>query len=103
MTAIQKKAYRDALNSQDAVSVRENLAGGKKIQYANVFALLTRLKQICNHPSLAAITAGEATVGIVDPTETGKWEALDEIISEALDSNLKIVIFTQYLGMIDMI
>ena len=39
----------------------------------------------------------------INPHESGKWEAFEEILNEALGSNLKIVVFTQYLGMMDLV
>jgi SNF2 family DNA or RNA helicase len=42
-------------------------------------------------------------IASVDPAESGKWEAFDELLEEALGSGLKVVVFTQYLGMIDLI
>lgn len=103
MTVIQRKAYRAVLSSAEANKVRENLEGAGKIDYANVLALLTRLKQICDHPKLADLTAGRKGVRTINIEESGKWETLDELLTEALGSNLKIVIFTQYLGMMDLI
>jgi SNF2 family DNA or RNA helicase len=104
MTAPQKKAYRLCLSSAEAAKAREDLQGGGKVDYANILALLTRLKQVCDHPRLADITSGKVKkIAQIDPTESGKWEAVSELIQEAVGSSLKVVIFTQYLGMIDLI
>lgn len=104
MTATQKKAYRAHLSSAEAAKARQDLEGGGKVDYANILALLTRLKQTCDHPKLCDYTSGKVKkIGAIDPIESGKWEAVTELINEALGSDLKVVIFTQYLGMIDMI
>jgi superfamily II DNA or RNA helicase len=104
MTPFQKKTYRQCLSSAEAAKAREDLAGSGKVDYANILALLTRLKQVCDHPRLSDITSGRVKkIGTIDPAETGKWEAVTELLTEAIGSNLKVVIFTQYLGMIDMI
>ncbi|MCM2278861.1 MAG: DEAD/DEAH box helicase [Oligoflexia bacterium] len=104
MTPIQRKAYRDCLNGAEATQVRANIVAGQKIDYANILALLTRLKQICDHPKLADLTSGKVKkAGALDPAETGKWETFDELLNEALGSNLKVVVFSQYLGMMDLI
>ncbi|MEN9722787.1 MAG: hypothetical protein RJB38_773 [Pseudomonadota bacterium] len=104
MTAIQKKVYRAYLTGSEAEKVRDELKAGKKIDYANVLALLTRLKQVCDHPSLTELTAGKVKkLKKIDPLDSGKWEAFEEILNEALGSNLKVVVFTQYLGMMDLI
>jgi SNF2 family DNA or RNA helicase len=53
------------------------------------------LKQVCDHPAL--IKKDEENY---EKYESGKFEVTKEIIHEALDSGNKIVIFSQYLGMI---
>lgn len=104
MTAAQKKAYRGHLMSAEAAKARRDLEGGGKIDYANILALLTRLKQTCDHPRLPDLTSGKVKkIGTILPEDSGKWEALTELLHEALGSDLKVVIFTQYLGMIDII
>ncbi len=104
MTATQKKAYRAFLSSNEAAKAREELEGDKKINYANILALLTRLKQVCDHPRLPDLTGGKVKKAqSLDPWESGKWTAFDELLNEALGSNLKVVVFTQYLGMIDLV
>jgi superfamily II DNA or RNA helicase len=104
MTAAQKRAYRLFLSTEDANSMRESLKAGTKIDYSNILALLTRLKQVCDHPRLPEITAGRVKkLKTVDPAESGKWEAFEELLNEALGSNLKVVVFTQYLAMMDLI
>ncbi len=104
LTPAQKKAYREALMSAEAEKAREDLETEGKVNYANILAVLTRLKQICDHPRLADYTGGRIKkISALIPEETGKWEAFDELLNEALRSNLKIVIFTQYLGIMDFI
>ncbi len=105
MTEVQKKAYRMTLNSADARKARESLQAGGKVDYANILALLTRLKQVCDHPKLPLLTGEKPSkkAAQLDPAESGKWEAFDELLTEALDSNLKVVVFTQYLGIMDLI
>lgn len=104
MTAAQKKAYKKYLDSAEATKAREELQAGKKVNYANILSVLTRLKQVCDHPKLPEFTGGKVKkLSSMDPWETGKWTAFDELMNEALGSNLKVVVFTQYLGMMDLI
>ncbi|HRK01642.1 MAG TPA: DEAD/DEAH box helicase, partial [Oligoflexia bacterium] len=104
MTSIQKKQYRAFLNSSEAAKLRADIEAGEKIDYAGVLSMLTRLKQVCDHPRLPAYTTGKIKKATkIDPEETGKWEVFVELLEEALRSNLKVVVFTQYLGMIDVI
>lgn len=104
LTDAQKKAYQRWLDHEDAERAREELEAGKKVDYANVLAVLTRLKQVCDHPSLPELTGAKAAkLAKIDPLESGKWETMFELIEEAVRSELKVVIFTQYLTMMDMI
>lgn len=104
ITPAQKKAYRAHLMSAEATKARQDLQGTGKIDYANILALLTRLKQTCDHPRLDELTAGRVRkIELINGEDSGKWEPLMELIHEALGSDLKVVVFTQYLGMIDLI
>jgi SNF2 family DNA or RNA helicase len=104
MSPVQRKTYREYLNSAEAAKLRTDLEGGGKVDYAGILALLTRLKQVCDHPKLPQLTSGKVkTVKKLNPLDSGKWETFEELLNEALGSNLKVVVFTQYLGMIDVI
>ncbi len=59
---------------------------------------LGRLKQICNHPSLS-YKKSEAYAKY----HSGKWELFKELFNEARDSGQKVVVYSQYLGMLDII
>jgi superfamily II DNA or RNA helicase len=104
MTTVQRSAYRAALMSHEAAKIRSDIAAGGRIDYANILALLTRLKQICDHPRLPDLTSGRIkSLKQIKVEDTGKWEAFAEILTEALGSGLKIVVFTQYLTMMDIV
>lgn len=62
----------------------------------HIFALLTRLKQICDHPAL--VKGGEEKTA-----ESAKTEVFDEILDEALDGGLQVVVFSQYVKMIELL
>jgi hypothetical protein len=57
-----------------------------------VLALLTELKQICNHP---ANYLGEAS-DAAEPSRSGKLAAARELVAEVVDSGERTVIFTQF-------
>ncbi len=40
---------------------------------------------------------------VICPTTSGKWELFKEIFRESLDSGQKVVVFSQFLGIIQMI
>lgn len=90
----QIRLYRQALTDKGS-QVRQMLDQSDTIPYMHVFALLTLLKQICNHPALALKTPDQA-----DSYESGKWDLFTEILDEALESGQKIVIYSQYVDMI---
>ncbi len=93
----QISLYRQAIATRGNHLIDELKDGKGKIPYMHIFALLDMLKQICNHPALAT-----KQIEKYDTIKSGKWELFKEILSEVIESKHKIVIFTQYLGMVDM-
>ena len=97
----QVKLYRDALATRGRPVVeRLQTASEKEIPYLHVFALLTLLKQICDHPALVLETRSAPEEA--HRYRSGKWELFQELLFESLDSGHKVVVFTQFLGMIRM-
>jgi superfamily II DNA or RNA helicase len=94
----QIRFYRDAIDAKGRPLVVGLRNHGKPIPFIHIFALLTLLKQICDHPALA-----EGNTEEVDRYESGKWELFKELLGECLDSGQKVVIYSQFLGMIDII
>ncbi|MGB8337190.1 MAG: C-terminal helicase domain-containing protein [Desulfobacterales bacterium] len=68
------------------------------LPYIHIFALLTLLKQICNHPALLEEDSSD-----YDRYESGKWELFKELLAETLDSGQKVVVYSQFLKMIAII
>jgi superfamily II DNA or RNA helicase len=66
------------------------------VSYIHIFAVLSALKQICNHPAAYLKRPEEFR----DFT-SGKWDLFVELLSEARESQQKVVIFSQYLAMLD--
>jgi SNF2 family DNA or RNA helicase len=56
----------------------------------HVLALLTRLKQVCNHPAHALGRAGPM------PGRSGKLDRLTEMLAEAVDEGDSALVFTQF-------
>ncbi len=93
----QAALYR-AMVEKDAKSLAEDLKDtAKRIDYISVFAALSKLKRICDHPAL--VIEGGRSRDLV----SGKFEAFKELLDEALRSGQKVVVFTQYLQMMDII
>jgi len=94
----QVKLYRDAVDKRgrDLMEALEN--DGQPVPYMHIFALLNLLKQICDHPALV-----EKDTDNYDRYRSGKWDLFCELLVESLDSGQKVVVYSQYLGMIDII
>ena len=91
----QVKLYRDAVAQRGHELVQLLRRRNESVPYIHIFALLTLLKQICNHP--ATVETGHDNY---DQFQSGKWELFKELLAESLDSGQKIVIYSQYLNMI---
>lgn len=91
-----QKAIYEALLAGPGAALRETLDSSGPVPYLHVFALLTRLKQLCDHPDLL-LPPGAPPSG----AGSGKWELFVELLDEALGSGLKVVVFSQYLRMLD--
>ena len=97
LSAHQAALYR-ALVERDGERLADDLRdAGKKIDYISVFAALSKLKRICDHPAL--VVSGPRTMDL----HSGKFEVFKELLQEALDSGQKVVVFTQYLEMMNII
>jgi len=93
----QVRLYREAVGGRGAELARQIERQDEPLPYIHVFALLTLLKQICDHPALAL---GE--IERAGEYASGKWDLYREILGEALASGQKVVVFTQFLGMISL-
>ncbi len=85
MTDEQERLYRTALRE----ALDRGLGTGIE-RRGRVLALLTRLKQICNHPEQVRPT-GEPLTG-----RSGKLDRATEILGEVVDSGDRALVFTQY-------
>jgi SNF2 family DNA or RNA helicase len=94
----QVTLYRDAVEGRGAELARQiETAADGRLPYLHVFAVLNLLKKICDHPALALGDLGRA-----GELTSGKWDLFQEILRECLESGQKVVVFTQYLGMIEL-
>lgn len=98
----QSALYREAVRTRGK-SLREMLADpGARVPYVHIFALLALLKQICCHPVLV-IGDGKDTKKAADNYhrhQSGKWDLFVELLDECLGSGQKVVVYSQFLGMI---
>jgi superfamily II DNA or RNA helicase len=91
----QRALYRHVMQSR-AKPLRMQLRAGVSVSYVHVFAALNYLKQICNHPESAG-------GGFATPAASGKWELFVELLDECMASGLKVVVFSQYVKMLELI
>ena len=91
----QVKLYRDAISVRGKGLVQILKNGDETVPYMHIFALLSLLKQICDHPALV-----EGAAEDYDRYASGKWELFKELLEECLDSGQKVVVYSQYLEMI---
>ena len=91
LTAEQKALYMSYLAAakEETISLLKN--GQNKIK---ILSLLMRLRQICCHPSL---------IDLDYTKESGKMEMLIEIVSSAVESGHRILIFSQFTSMLEII
>jgi SNF2 family DNA or RNA helicase len=94
----QAELYREAVAGRGAELARQvEAAADGHLPYLHIFAVLNLLKKICDHPALALGDLGRA-----GELASGKWDLYREILQECLDSGQKVVVFTQFLGMIEL-
>ena len=91
----QVKLYRDAVSHKGNELLQNLKQEEKTIPYIHIFALLNLLKQICNHPSLV-----QGEIDDYQDLQSGKWDLFRELLEESLQSGQKVVIYSQFLGMI---
>jgi superfamily II DNA or RNA helicase len=94
----QQQLYMQVLQQRRRHLLEELHSDKTPIPYLHIFALLSSLKQICDHPAVYLKTPSE-----YQKYTSGKWELFLELLREARESQQKVVIFSQYLGMLDII
>jgi len=93
----QVRLYREVVAMKANPLVEQLQDETTSIPYLHVFATISLLKQICDHPALIMENVDYRK------HDSGKFELLKELLQEALGSGHKVVIFTQYLGMVRII
>lgn len=67
-------------------------------RHGQVLAMLTRLKQVCNHPAQFLKESGQDALPEM-PGRSGKLDRLTEMLEEILEVGDKALVFTQYAEM----
>lgn len=94
----QRKLYNEVLVGRRQKILEDLKDEHTPVSFIHIFALLSHLKQICDHPALYV-----KDVENYKAYESGKWNLFLELLSEARDSQQKVVVFSQFLGMLDII
>jgi superfamily II DNA or RNA helicase len=92
LSSEQRRLYRDVRLQRAPELLQQLRDSSQDIPYMHIFALLTRLKQICDHPALVTPTARRGS--------SGKLEVFDELVDQALASEQQVVVFSQYVEML---
>jgi len=94
----QQKLYKEAfLNTRNVLLDKLNNEK-KQLPFLHIFSLLNTLKQVCNHPCLITKDFDN-----YDQHQSGKWDLFVELLQEARESGQKLVVFSQFLGMLTII
>ncbi len=94
----QIRFYRDIVLNQGRELVSALKDPDKRVPYMHIFAVLNYLKQVCNHPAML-----EGDTVNYGKYASGKWDLFTEILDESLGSGQKVVVFSQYVKMLDLI
>jgi hypothetical protein len=94
----QRELYRKAFLMHKESLLNDLKDNDKPVPYLHVFALLSTLKQICDHPCMITKQFSE-----FQKHRSGKWDLFVERLQETRDSGQKLVVFSQYLEMLNMI
>lgn len=98
LTSFQQKLYSEVLLKRRHHLLEELKNETNAIPYMHIFALLSSLKQICDHPAVYLKAPQD-----YQQYSSGKWELFLELMREARESGQKVVVFSQYLHMLDII
>lgn len=97
MSDNQRQLYLDILEKEREALLEEARLSGGKINQQHVFSALTKLRQLCNHPTLLS---PELSGGLF---ESGKFDALQELILNAIENGHRILLFSQFVEMLKLI
>lgn len=94
MTTEQSKIYLAFWQEARKNLAQEIKTAGFEKSQIKILAALTRLRQICSHPGMFV----EGYTG-----ESGKMQLFQEILADALDGGHRILVFSQFTSMLDII
>jgi SNF2 family DNA or RNA helicase len=94
----QQKLYSEVAEAMRETIYQDLKDETKPVPYLHVFSALSKMKQICDHPALLS-----GDLKNYQKHSSGKWDLFVELLTEARESGQKVVIFSQYLDMLNII
>ncbi|NGX39465.1 MAG: hypothetical protein KR126chlam1_00794 [Chlamydiae bacterium] len=96
LSPLQHELYREIVQSYRSSLFTQLRDTKRSPPIVHIFSMLSKLKQVCDHPCLI----NKDTKNYKD-YPSGKWDLFLELLSEVRDSGQKLVVFSQYLKMLD--
>jgi SNF2 family DNA or RNA helicase len=95
LTPVQKKLYLEQVERARAI-LSAGMGDAKKLNEDRfqILAILTRMRQICDHPALVGAPKGAAS---------GKFDALWELLEPLLAEGHKVLVFSQFVECLTLI
>ncbi|AVX21329.1 Superfamily II DNA or RNA helicase, SNF2 family [Carboxydocella sporoproducens DSM 16521] len=94
LTAEQQKVYLAYLKKARGEIAQELAAAGFEKSRMKILAALTRLRQICCHPALFLNNYRG---------DSGKFQLFQEVLTDALASGHRVLVFSQFTSMLDIL
>ncbi len=96
LTEEQRSLYGQMIEM--ASSIRRDLELGREVSRPNIFAVITKLKQVCDHPALIEGVKEEPILG-----RSEKFDIAVEKVKTIVDKGESVAIFSQFLGTLDLL
>ena len=101
LTPLQVTLYNAVRDSVEFRQMREAVErNGVARSQTHIFAALTKLQNICNHP---CFVSGLAAPRSALPADSGKLDLLQELIEEVVDGGHRALVFSQSTRVLDLI
>lgn len=97
LTPEQKDFYMEVLDSTKEELFKSIEQNGLEKSRMSIFSALLRLRQICCHPRLYDKEGFKGKIG------SGKFEHLKEMLEEIIDEGHRVLLFSQFVDMLDLV
>jgi len=94
----QYQLYSEVLEMRRRHLIQELEDENRSVPFMHIFSLLTSLKQICDHPAVYLKAPAD-----YQKYHSDKWNLFLELLNEARESGQKVVVFSHFLHMLDII